>query len=370
MREIRIEGEIGSWTRYDVCHQLRQYKGQPVTIRIASYGGDIAAAIAISHAIAEHGEVTVIHDSLNASSATWLPFGAKQIKIHEDCMLYVHCSSVELYMWQQMNAEDLKKLGLELQGEERTLETMDRMIANKYAKRTNGKYSMEDMLKLMKEHPWLTAQQSLEYGFVDEILPEPSGKKVTNSLANRFRNCAIPMPEGVQVERSLLERIWDKVKGFPSQGQPTETMTDSLTNNKEEMKKIFLNVMAILLLTDGIKENDDGSVTLTQEQMKSIDDALGVAKANADKLTKVEKELSDSKTARQTAEDNLKAAVDSIDSLSDELKDIKDVAGKIAKVKDIIDKVPLVESPKTKTEEKVDQYADIRKDPINFYEDE
>ena len=368
MREIRIEGEIGSWTRYDVCHQLRQNKGQPVTIRIASYGGDIAAAIAISHAIADHGDVTVIHDSLNASAATWLPFGAKSIKIHEDCMLYVHCSSMELYMWQQMNAEDLKKLGLELQGDERTLETMDRMIANKYAKRTNGKHTVDDMLKLMQEHPWLTAQQCLEYGFVDEILPEPSGKKVTNSLANRFRNCAIPMPDGVQIERTLLERIWDKVKNFPSQTK--EETTANSFSNENNMKKIFLNVMALLLLTDGIKENDDGSVTLTKEQMKSIDDALGEAKTNADKLKNVEKELSDSKTAKTEAENNLKAAVDSIDSLSDELKGIKDVSGKIAKIKEILDKIPVVESPKTKTEEVVDDYADIRKDPINFYEDE
>ena len=69
MKEIRIEGEIGSWTRYDVLHQLRQAKGQTVTIKIASYGGDIGAAVAISHAIQEHGDVTVIHDSLNASAA-------------------------------------------------------------------------------------------------------------------------------------------------------------------------------------------------------------------------------------------------------------------------------------------------------------
>lgn len=368
MREIRIEGEIGSWTRYDVCYQLRQNKGQPVTIRVASPGGDVAAAIVISHAIADHGDVTVIHDSLNASAATFLPFGAKSIKIHEDCMLYVHCSSVELHMFQRMNAEDLKKLGLELQGSERTLETIDRMIANKYAKRTNGKHTVDDMLKLMQENTWLTAQQCLEYGFVDEILPEPSGKKVTNSLANQFRNCAIPMPDGVQIERTLLERIWDKVKNFPSQAKEETSANSFSTENN--MKKIFLNVMALLLLTDGIKDNDDGSVTLTKEQMKSIDDALGEAKTKAEQLTNVEKELSDSKTAQQTAENNLKAAVDSIDSLSDELKGIKEVSGKIAKIKEILDKIPVVEQPNPDSKGVVDEFADIRKDPINFYEEE
>ena len=210
MKEIRIEGEIGSWTRYDVLSKLRESKDQPVTMKIASYGGDIGAAVAISHAIQDHGNVTVVHDSLNASAATWLPFGAKQIRMHEDCMLYIHCSSMEVFMWQQMNAEQLKELGLDIESDVRSLEAMDRMIANKYAKHSGGKYTQEQMLDLMKQHPWLTAQECLDYGFIDEIIAEPSGKKVTNSMAKQFRNCAIPMPEGVEVEKTLLQRIAER----------------------------------------------------------------------------------------------------------------------------------------------------------------
>lgn len=225
MKEIRIEGEISSWTRYDVNWQLRQAKGQPVTIKVASYGGDIAAAVAISHAIRDHGDVTVIHDSLNASAATWLPFGAKKIKMHEDCMLYVHCSSQEVFMWSQMNAEQLKELEMDIESDVRTLETMDRMIANKYARRTAGKYTQEQMLRLMNEHPWLTAQQCLEYGFIDEIIEEPAveGKKLSNTLAKQFKNCAIPLPEGIEVEKSLLQRIAEKL-GITSTTEGRESL--------------------------------------------------------------------------------------------------------------------------------------------------
>ena len=364
MKEIRIEGEIGSWTRYDVLYQLRQAKGQPVTIKIASYGGDIAAAVAISHAIRDHGDVIVVHDSLNASAATWLPFGAKNIKIYEDCMLYVHCGSQEVFMWSQMNAEQLKELGLEIEGDVRTLETMDKMIANKYAKRSGGKYTQEQMLKLMSAHPWLTAEQCLEYGFVDEIIPEASGKKVTNSLAKQWKNCAIPMPDGIEVEKTLIQKIAEKLGITESKNvapvvvAPVEEKT---TDIDAKMKKEFVTVNA-LLKVEGVEQSADGKVVLTDEQVQTIEDKLK-------ELENVKTQLTSANAAKKTAEDSLSAAVASIDALSDDIKAIDGIDNKCAKVKEMFDKVPAVQVPAPSGKE-TDQYADIRKDPVNFYNEE
>ena len=376
MTEIRIDGEIGRYTRWSVCEQLAQAKGKPVTLRISSYGGDIASAIRISHAIQEHGDVTVIHDSLNASAATWLPFGAKKILMHEDCMLYVHCSSMELFLWEQMNAEDLKELGEDIDAEIKSLEKMDEMIANKYALRS-GK-TKQEMLKLMQEHPWLTAQECKDYGFIDEIIAEPSGKKVTNSLAKNFRNCAIPLPEGVEVEKTLLQKLAEKL-GITSkpQNSQTPTLLDSQTTNSPEdqptqptiiMKKNFV-LINDLLKVEGFEQSAEGKFTLTEEQMQEIENALA---DNKTALEKAKNDLSAANAEKQTAENNLKAASESLDSLSDMIKNIDGIANKTAKIKEMFDKLPASVTVEDHLEEKPgeDTYADIRKDPINFYEEE
>lgn len=364
MKEIRIEGEIGSWTRYDVLYQLRQAKDQPVTMKIASYGGDIGAAVAISHAIQDHGNVTVVHDSLNASAATWLPFGAKQIRMHEDCMLYIHCSSMEVFMWQQMNAEQLKELGLDIESDVRSLEAMDKMIANKYAKHSGGKYTQQQMLDLMKQHPWLTAQECLDYGFVDEIISEPSGKKVTNSMAKQFRNCAIPMPEGVEVEKTLLQRIAERL-GITQAEAPA--VNDSFSFSKD-MNKKFITVNA-LLKVEGIEQSADGKVVLTAEQFQVIEDALAESQGKIENLGKVEAALAASKTSQKAAEDSLQAASDTLDTLSDDIKQIEGIDQKVAKIKEMFDKIPAVQTP-APAKPATDQFADIRKDPVNFYEED
>lgn len=363
MKEIRIEGEIDSWTRYDVLYQLRQAKDQPVTIKIASYGGDIGAAVAISHAIRDHGNVTVVHDSLNASAATWLPFGAKNIRMHEDCMLYIHCSSMEVFIWQQKNAEQLKELGLDIESDVRSLEAMDRMIANKYAKHSGGKYTQEQMLDLMQKHPWLTAQECLDYGFIDEIISEPSGKKVTNSMAKQFRNCAIPMPEGVEVEKTLLQRIAERL-GITSQEAPTK---ESFSFS-EDMNKKYVTVNA-LLKVEGIEQSAEGKIVLTQEQVQVIEDAMVEKNGKIENLGAMETQLATANAEKKTAEDSLKAASDSLDALSDDIKEIEGIDQKVAKIKEMFDKIPAVQAP-APAPSVTDQYADIRKDPVNFYEED
>jgi len=369
MKEIRIEGEINSWTRYDVLWQLRQSKGQPVTIKVDSYGGDIAAAVAISHAIQDHGDVTVIHDSLNASAATWFPFGAKNIKMHEDCMLYVHCSSQEVFLCRQMNAEQLKELEIDIESDIRTRETMDKMIANKYAKRTGGKYTQEQMLALMNDHPWLTAQQCLDYGFVDEIISEPAveGKKVSNALGKAWKNCAIPVPDGFDVEKNLLQKIAEKL-GIDKQEKnvvsvselPAPPAKEDDTFHNIEMNKNYVSVNA-LLNVEGIEQSAEGNLTLTAEQLQVIEDRL---KNLADMGAK----LATANKAQQTAEDSLSAASDSLDALSDDIKAIDGIGNKCAKIKEMFDKIPAVQVP---TPANVgDEYEDIRKDPVNFYDNE
>ena len=357
---LRINGEISSYQVWRVNQFLGENKGKPVTVRIASPGGDVAAAVQISHAFAEHGDVTLIHDSFNASAATWL-FGAKVIKMYSDCMLYVHCSSKEVFYWQSMNAEQLKQMGIANAGDIKQLETIDRIIADKYASR--GKRSADDMLAVMKAHPWLTAKECQDYGLIDEIIKEKAPAKAANEMISAFRNYAIPMPEdgALSEERTFLQRLGELL-GIARNSLPADDTTATppapsspgppITSNSSTMNKKFTTVNT-LLKVEGFDETDS-KVVLTTTQLQTIEDHLAELQGKVENNGNLEKQVKDQ-----------------LDKFSDEVKNTNGIEAKISKIKEAFDKIPsaVVSSANANNEPK-DEFADIRKDPINNFYDE
>lgn len=350
---LRINGEISSYTVWRVNQFLSENKGKPVTVRMASPGGDVASAVQISHAFADHGDVTLIHDSFNASAATWL-FGAKTIKMYSDCMLYVHCSNKEVFCWQRMNAEELKQLGVANAEDIKHLENIDRIIAGKYASR--GKRTVDDMLAMMKAHPWLTAQECQECGLIDEIINERAPAKAANDMLSAFRNCAIPIPEdgSLSDERSFFQKLGEML-GLSKNNISTNIQTQVQIPPPQPpttMNKKFLNVNT-LLNVEGLDESDS-KVVLTTAQLQVIDDKLVELQGKVENHGNLEKQFTDK-----------------LDKFSEEVKSIEGIDNKIAKIKQMFDKIPSPATPSANTPDShVDEFADIRKDPINNFYDE
>lgn len=345
---IRISGEISDYTAWRIDQFLADNKGKAVVVRLASSGGDVAAAVRMSHAFAEHGDVTLIHDSFNASAATWL-FGAKTIKMYSDCMLYIHCSSKDMFFWQKMNAEQLKQFGLQTADVVKNLENIDTIIANKYASR--GKKTADEMLAVMKAHPWLTADQCKDYGLVDEVIEEKAPQKVSNEMIASFRNCAIPLPEGdvLQDERSFFQRFGEFL------GLKLGSANNTMLTSKESsiMNKKFLNVNA-LLKVEGLEEND-GKVVLTTQQLQAVEDNLAELQGKVENNGNLEKTIADK-----------------LDAFSEEVKNTEGLQAKIQKIKDVFDHIPAAvpTQPTASDKQDGDVFADIRKDPVNNYLEE
>ena len=115
------------------------------------------------------------------------------------------------------------------------------------------------------------------------------------------------------------------------------------------MNKTFTFVNSILK-EEGVKENN-GTISLTVDQLKLINDAL--------EQSSKDKEQSD----RQ-----IKDITDKIDALSPTLKDKTDISDKIGMVKDIIDKIPAenVVTSSGNNDGKTD-FSDIAVDPVNSF---
>ena len=323
MTQYRIDGEITQETAQGLRLFLEQNEGRPVVVAIASYGGDVGAAVEMSHAMARHGDVTLMHDSWNASAATWL-FGARRIQIYEDCMLYIHCTSTDLLIWRQLNAEQMRALAGDLAAEVKTLEQADAIIARKYAGRTAGEYTPEQMLALMQQHPWLTAEECLRYHLVDEVIAEKTPTRVSRNTLRAMRNALIPMPEGLEqaAERGLVRQVIDGIRETmreifrPENNNPINPQTTTI------MDKTYTFVQNVLHI-EGL-EVCDGKVTLTTQQMADINTAL----EQADTL--------------RTENEQLRERLD--------------------RVPDGAVTPPAVTTPGA------DAYADIRIDPVNFFE--
>lgn len=112
--------------------------------------------------------VTIKIQSLAGSAASMVAMAGKS-QISPVAMIMIHNVSMHGasgdYHDMQKNAEILKQ--------------MNSAIANAYTEKTG--MGQEEILKLMDRETWLTANQCLEYGFVDEIMDGQQATQYTNA---------------------------------------------------------------------------------------------------------------------------------------------------------------------------------------------
>jgi hypothetical protein len=72
------------------------------------------------------------------------------------------------------------------------LQTLNRSMANAYAVKSGR--PLDEILELMDRETWITANQAMEYGFIDEIL-EPEQPLFSNSF------------EGLRLTPEIMQRV-------------------------------------------------------------------------------------------------------------------------------------------------------------------
>ena len=94
--ELRIMDFIGEdmfgtgVSAVSVLDYLQDHKGEPVTARINSQGGDVFEGLAMYNAFLEHGNVTAVIDGLAFSAAAILCMGAKSVQMKKASNFGIH----------------------------------------------------------------------------------------------------------------------------------------------------------------------------------------------------------------------------------------------------------------------------------------
>ena len=261
---------------------LSKNSGKEVHVLIDSLGGKSNTALSIFSAFKRHGNVNVHFVGMNASAATIASLGAKRITMDSSAMYLVHKCSIGFFEWGNMNADDLQQLITNIEHQKKDLDKLDANIAQMYA--TRCKKESADLLALMKDGGWLTAQEALSWGFVDELTDyeDETAPVMTETLATAMASAGIPVPNLQQAtaEQSAVARFLNTLTSF-FKADKSDTHNNISQNS---MKKIFKNICAIVSC-EALDVND-GNVALSDAQADSIESAI-----ESDKNTEANKTL-------------------------------------------------------------------------------
>ena len=145
--------------------------GEEIEVHVNSGGGSVMAGQEMYSLLRGNPNVTIVIQSIAGSAAGVVAMAGKN-KISPVAMVMIHNVSMHGasgdYHDMQKNADILKQ--------------MNASMAAAYTEKS-GK-SQEEILRLMDKETWLTANQCLEYGFVDEIIKEEKSESYfTNSYS-------------------------------------------------------------------------------------------------------------------------------------------------------------------------------------------
>ena len=263
---IDILGEISeSVNSYNsVRAKINQANGQPINLTISSGGGSVTEGMGIADLVANYPEETTATGiGLVASIATVVLLAADKVKMTENAFMMIH----RPWSYTMGNADEL----------EATAELLDKMEAKlldiytaSVLKRRGYQNNLKEIItNMMAAETWLTAQEALEFGFIDEIVKV--GEKnidmlpLQNSLS-KFLNVPAALLNNTKKEDEMGSSILEKIKSLLNSIDETPTVENVIEEQKvvEDVPKNDEVEMAITLL------KDLGYFVLSPDEMDAI----------------------------------------------------------------------------------------------------
>lgn len=183
--ELYIYGDITSykWYEEDVCSydlakELTALEGKNLTVRINSYGGEVAQGLAIYNLLKSYsGEVTTLCDGFACSAASVVFMAGTKRIMPRSSLLMIH----NAWTCALGNAEDLRKAADDL-------EKITQPSVEIYTSVSN--LDADEIKAMMDAETWIDADEALGYGFATEISEEAAMQSVKDGILAKtvFKN--------------------------------------------------------------------------------------------------------------------------------------------------------------------------------------
>jgi len=156
--EVLIYDYIGAFgvTAKDFNDQLKAVKGDFI-LGINSPGGEVFTALAIFNMLERHkGRITVRIDGLAASSASFIAMAGDEVIMPENAMMMIHNPSAGV----SGTSVRMRQLA-------ETLDKLAEGMVSAYA--TKSGLDRDEVVQLMTDETWMTADEAVEKGFADTV---------------------------------------------------------------------------------------------------------------------------------------------------------------------------------------------------------
>ena len=306
--ELLLYGEISSssWCDDDVtpkkfAEDLKSLGGKDLKLRVNSPGGDVFAAQAIYNQLKSYtGNITACIDGMAASAATIITCAADKVVMPSNGIFMIHnpmCIVVDY-----MDVPKLKKMTDRLTAVKQT-------IVNVYMKKCKN-VAEAKLNRLMDAETWMSADEALAYGFVDEV---DADEQVNNSLQN-----GIAVVNNISIDMTRYrrpEKLKDILQSKPKEDKDMDdekTLLDKLrdllgVDNSQQDKKLQPDPVAVerkrMLDLDAMR---DGS--------ELVDKIVDIAKKKGNTAEEIQ-EYVDQVKASATKDNQQKSGIEEIKNL-------------------------------------------------------
>lgn len=232
--ELMLYGDIAEsfWgdtiSAKEVTEYLADLDVENINVYINSNGGVVDTAIAINNALRRHkAKVTVNIDGIAASAATLITCAGDTVRMPKNALFMIHNPSTIA----MGDSEEMRK-------QADVLEKYKNSITETYLQKVN--IDKEKLSELMDSESWLSAEEALKYGFIDEIIENADIQVVENKVISN--NMVFNMAEF---------KNFNVDKNIKNNGKGSEKMT------REEIKNQYPDIYAEIINEGkeiGIKE--------------------------------------------------------------------------------------------------------------------
>ncbi|UXR83221.1 head maturation protease, ClpP-related [Staphylococcus sp. IVB6214] len=193
-----------------------------IDVHINSSGGNVFAGHAIYNMLKMHkAKVNIYVDALAASIASVIAMSGDTIFMHKNSLLMIHNS----WIMTMGNAKQLRETA-------DLLDKTDKASNTSYLSKAK-KLSEEELQQMLEAETWLTADEALEKGFVDEIL---EANEIAASISKEQYKLFRHVPESIEQDVDKITTIDDAKKNAMVE-TPKETMSKEEKDAREKIKK-------------------------------------------------------------------------------------------------------------------------------------